>query len=96
MDSEIGRLYDLRVDAFIRNRRSGAGLLWMNNEQYPLDDSSGVLGREGLDGLSFENSGEIAGTDSVNNSRFILRVGQKLAGDGEISETYPVIVVKKQ
>lgn len=95
-EDSIGRNYDLSVVAYIRNRSSGGGVLWMNGEQYSLDDDSGVLGREGLDKLSLESNGAISGTDSVNNSRFVLKVGQKLAGDGEVNETYPVVIVKKQ
>lgn len=95
-EEQLGRAYDLSVHAFIRNRSSGEGRVWINNEAYPLQDESGVLQREGLDGLTLESGGEFAGTDVINNSRFVVKVGQKLAGDGEVNETYPVIIVKKQ
>ncbi|MGI9297472.1 MAG: hypothetical protein ACR2QC_06185 [Gammaproteobacteria bacterium] len=95
-EEEFARDYDLRVEAFIRNRSSGDGRIWINNEPYPLRDESGVLQREGLDGLVLGSDGAISGMDSLNNSRFMVKVGQKLAGDGEVNETYPVIIVKKQ
>ena len=95
-EEEIGRNYDLQMAAFVRNRSSGDGVLWINNEQYSLNDVSGVLGREGLDGLSLGADGVISGADSINNSRFVVRIGQTLKGDGAVHEAYPVIIVKKQ
>ena len=95
-EDQFRRSRSLRVDAIIRNRGTGGGALWINHERYSLEDISGALERDGLGGMMFESGGAISGTDSINNSRFVLKVGQNLADDGEVNETYPVVVIKKQ
>lgn len=91
------REHDLQMNAYIRNRKSGSAVLWINDESYQLtsEDGSGVLSFEGIDGLVMQNDGSVEGLDSPNGTRFVVRVGQKLAGDGEVNETYPVVVIKK-
>ena len=102
VDEDLSRDYDIQINAYIRNRKSDEGSVWVNGiegEQFrniSLNDRAGIWGREGLGELTFNDSREITGLDVANNSRFVLRVGQKLAGDGEASETYPVIIVKKK
>ncbi len=91
------RSHDVQLNAYVQNRSSGSGFVWINNVAYPLADTEGFLQREDyLENLSFNEAGEMTGLDIANNSRFVLRVGQKLAGNGDATETYPVIIVKKR
>ena len=94
---EATRGHDVQLNAYVHNRSSGSGFVWINNVAYPLEDTEGFLQRQDyLENLSFNEAGEMTGTDTANNSRFILRVGQKLASNGDATETYPVIIVKKR
>ncbi len=96
-DAEFTRESDFRVDAFVRNRKTGSSVVWLNNQQYELGDKSGILTREGLAELGADSAAAgVTGRDIYNNSRFVLKVGQSLVADGEVIETYPVVIVKKK
>lgn len=90
---------NFRINAFVRNRKTGSGIVWLNNARYELGDNTGILFREeGLSELMPDaaTDGSITGVDTYNNSRFVLKVGQSLATDGEVNEVYPVVIVKKK
>lgn len=97
-EAEFIRETDFRVDAFVRNRKTGSSLIWLNNQQYELGDASGILTREGLSELGADAAevGGLTGRDVYNNSRFVVKVGQSLVADGDVVETYPVVIVKKK
>ena len=90
----------VQINALVRNRQTGRAKIWLNGEQFDLRDSSGVLDRDGLSalgsGTTDSGSLSIVGTDTFNLSRFVLKVGQRLSGDGEVDETYPVIIIRKK
>ena len=91
------RGHEVQLNAYVQNRSAGTGFVWINNVAYPLEDTEGFLERQDyLENLSFNEAGEMTGMDTANNSRFVLRVGQKLARNGDATETYPVIIVKKR
>lgn len=89
----------VQINALIRNRATGQTSLWLNGEEFDLQDKSGVLGDEGLTELApataDNGSVSVVGTDSFNLSRFVLKVGQRLSGSGEVDETYPVVIIRK-
>ena len=92
-----GRGHEVQLNAYVRNRNSGGGFVWINNVAYPLEDNEGFLQRQDyLEDLSFNDSREMTGLDIANRSRFVLRVGQKLTGTGDATETYPVVIIKKR
>ena len=96
---ELVRENNFRINAFVRNKKTGSGMVWLNNARYEFGDTSGILFREeGLSDITPEvgSDGSITGVDTYNKSRFILKVGQSLATDGEINEIYPVVIVKKK
>ena len=88
----------IRMNAFIRNRKTGDAAFWINGEKFEVADGAGVLRREGLRSVQADEAaggGAITGVDSVSNARFVLKVGQQLGRDGEVSENYTVVRVKK-
>ena len=95
-----GRGQDLQINAFIRNTKTGKSSIWINGQERRVEDLTDERNREGLVDLNIQRAddGSIIGDgiDSINRSRFQLRVGQTLEKQGEISETYPIVIVKKQ
>ena len=85
-------------DSFIRNRKTGKGLWWGKGEEHQFSSSADddLSRQQGI--LRFapskDGDGSIVGIDKFNKTRFILKVGQQLLPDGEISETYPVVLKK--
>ena len=98
IEEVAGRQYDLRVDAYIHNHKSGSSVLWLNKDQYALkkDGAGSSLSQERLNEIELSTDGTLSGVDEANKSRFFIKVGQKLTGDGEINETYPIVIIKKK
>lgn len=97
-EASLTRENNFRVDALVRNRKTGSGVVWLNNTRYELGGKSdSLLQEEGLSKLESDAAGygSITGTDTYNKSRFLVKVGQSLATDGEVNEIYPVVIVKK-
>lgn len=94
----------LVFDSFIRNRSTGKGSWWGKEGEErqfstgKADDLSrqGVVQFEPSTDQSKDGDGAIVGIDRFNKTRFILKVGQQLLPDGEISETYPVVLKKNR
>ncbi|MDM5146813.1 hypothetical protein NQX30_00205 [Candidatus Persebacteraceae bacterium Df01] len=95
---EQGRTEDIRVNAFIYNNNKKQAVLWLNGESYTSQEQNDFFSRENISEVSVLKSGtgEIVGIDHANNSKFVVKVGQKLSSDGGVDETYPVILVKKK
>lgn len=95
-----GREQDLQINAFIRNTKTGKSLIWLNGQARQLEDLADERNGEGLVNFNIHlaDDGSIVGDgiDSINQSKFQLKVGQTLEKQGEISETYPIVIVKKQ
>ncbi|MGU9951106.1 MAG: hypothetical protein ACNYPH_02110 [Gammaproteobacteria bacterium WSBS_2016_MAG_OTU1] len=97
-DEEVERQEDIVINAFIRNRKTNEASFWANGEQHEMSDEAGVLSRNGLVQLAADaeaGGGAITGLDGVSRARFVIKVGQQLIKNGEVDETYPVVIRKR-
>ena len=92
------RTNELKFNAYIKNNSSGTGYLWINNVAYPMNDENNFIKKDtALESLSFlKNDTGLIGKDTSSNSRFMVKVGQKISTNGDLLETYPVIKVRRK
>ena len=101
--ARIVREDNVYFDAYILNRQTGQGLVWINGVSVDPAKESGYLSRIGINIQGEEGEeqlpygveqGVLSGGDSFNESQFKVRIGQTINTDGSVEETFPVVLRK--
>lgn len=91
----------VNFDAYLINRKSGKGVIWMNGSALSIEEDAALLERQGFaplvdkETLSVEG-GFLEGADAYSESNFQVKVGQTIDVDGRIEENLPVIRINKK
>ncbi len=90
IDEKPERSGEIKLDAFIRHKKSGKRFLWLNDKSYDLDKDKALIERSNY--LRIEDSdNSLAGVDGVSRVRFDIKVGQSINETGLVNESLPII-----